>query len=114
MAKTHEEWFVGVKQKWEVERGETRWTNACIWYNGSDNKRYVGSEEEARAVLENAYRHWNGDKTYNEKGERYTTHEAGCIGIATVHTKETDDDMVIVEHIIKKRTVTEWETIEKE
>lgn len=115
--KTHEEWFVGVRQKFDVERltREKRWFNAIGWHReyGENFRRYVKTKEQAIEVLNNAYKLWNGEKIYNAKGERYETQSCGMIGISTVHTKETDEDMRIVEHIIQKRVVTEWETIDK-
>lgn len=114
--KTHEEWFVGVRQRCQVRRGEKRWYNAYGWYDDGHKlgDRYVDSEEKARKVLDNAYRLWNGKKMYDGNGKRYDVHQAGMIGIATEHTKEADYDMEIVEHVIRKRTVTEWEEVEKE
>ena len=112
---THEEWFVGVQQKYWYEKGEHKWTNAVMWYpEHKRGQRYVRTKEEAEKVLDNAYKLWNGEHIYNEKGERYETHEAGMIGVTTVNTRESDDDLRIVKHIIQKRIVTEWETIEEE
>lgn len=111
----HEEWFVGVQQKCFYERGEQSWYNAMSWYpDHKAGQRYARTQEEAEKVLDNAYKLWNGEHVYNEKGERYETHEAGMLGITTVSTKKSDDDMRIVKHIIKKRIVTDWETVEEE
>ena len=113
-ARTHEEWFVGVRQKYWDEKGEKSWSNANLWMpNAKLGDRYVGSETQARQVLNNAYTIWNGEKFYNEKGERYETQKAGSLGVTLVSTKETDEDMRIVKHIIRKRTVTDWETVER-
>ena len=77
--------------------------------------RYCKTEAEAKAVLNHAYKMWNGAKKYNEKGERYETSEAAPgIGVSLVCTKETDKEQEIVGHIIRKRIVTEWETVERE
>lgn len=114
MVNTHEEWMVAVKQNCDVRRGEDRWWNAVMWYPKSKSgQRYVRTEEEARSVLNYAYERWNGEKIYNEKGERYETSYDGGIGITLVSTKETDEDMRIVKHKIKKRIVTEWEVVEE-
>lgn len=111
-AKTHEEWMVGVKQKFDEDKDG--WTNAVMWYPTKKKwQRFVRTEEEAKKVLNYAYELWNGEKVYNEKGERYETSYAGCIGITTVSTKKTDEDMRIVKHIIKKRVVTDWELVEE-
>ncbi len=109
---THEEWFVGVKKAYQFKYDkQQKWMNAMCWFY--ERKRYADSEEEAKKVLNKAYEMWNGEKVYNEKGERYDTESVGCIGITTVSTKETDAEQKIVEHIIRKRTVTDWETVEK-
>lgn len=112
--KTHEEYFVGVRMRYEKDEMERKgtWSNALMWYPGrKGNARYVTTEAEARKVLAYAYKLWNGEKAYNEKGERYETSACGGIGITTVSTKKTDEDMQIVAHIIRKRTVTDWEEV---
>lgn len=109
---THEEWFVGVKKAYQFKYDkQQRWMNAMCWFY--DKKRYADSEEEAKAILNKAYEMWNGEKIYNEKGERYETEKAGLVGVTTVSTRETDEHQKIVEHIIKKRIVTDWEIVEK-
>lgn len=115
--KTHEEWFVGVRFKYEADEMKRRgkWSNAIQWYpSAMSGQRYATSKEQAKKILEWAYRHWNGEKTYNEKGERYETNACGGIGITMVSTKKTDDDLRIVSHILRKRRVTDWEVIEEE
>ena len=112
MAITHEEYYVGVRQKYYADRGDMRYYNALGWYPGhKPGQRYVRTEDEARRVLNHAYELWNGEKVYDANGKRYETHAAGALGVNVEHTRETDDRMKIVAHIIKKRTVTEWETI---
>ena len=115
--KTHEEWYVGALQKYQQDDPEwkDRYYNALLWYPGTRlGMRYVRTEEKAKQVLDYAYKLWNGEKFYNENGERYETQRAGYLGVATVSTKEDDERMRIVKHIIKKRTVTEWEIVEEE
>lgn len=116
--KTHEEYYVGVMKRFEYERNglKAQYYNARMWYPGVTriNDRYCKTEEEAKAVLNYAYKMWNGVKKYNENGERYETSEAAPgIGVSLVCTKETDRDQEIIGHVIRKRTVTEWETVEK-
>ena len=108
--KTHEEWIVLVKHR--VDDG---WWNARMWYPGVKNfkDQYCKSEDEAKAVLNHAYKLWNGKKTYNSKGERYETQKCGMIGVDLVCTKDEDKRLELVEYKIRKRTVTEWETVEK-
>lgn len=112
MAKTHEEWYVGIRFK--MDKDEKKWTNARFYYPGviSLADKYCKTEKEANAVLEFAYNKFNRQHGYNMNGERYETSEAAPgIGIATVIAPELDDALTIVEHVIKKRTVTDWETI---
>ena len=114
-AKTHEEWFVGFRQKYKEKKGEKGWTIAKAYYPGqkSIHDQYCSSEEEARKVLDYVYMKFNGVHTYNAKGERYETSEAAPgIGVSVVITKQDDDDFRIVKHIIRKRIVTEWEVVE--
>lgn len=114
--KTHEEWFVGVRFKYEADemKEEGKWKNAIMWYPPLEGKRYASTKEEAHRILDYVYRMWNGEKAYNEKGERYETNSCGGIGITTVSTKKTDDNLRIVSHILRKRRVTDWEVIEEE
>ena len=114
--KTHEQYFVGVLKKYEADEGETKYYNALCWYpKRTGGARYVTTLDEAKAVLDNAYKLWNRTHTYNSKGERYETSEAAPgIGVSLVCTPETDERHRIVKHIIKKRIVTEWEIVEEE
>lgn len=108
---THEEWIVLVQQ-----RCEDRWLNARMWYPGvkSINDRFCKTEEEAHKVLENAYRKWNGKKVYNVDGKRSELVDSiNGIGVSLVSDREQDHRMEIVAHKIRKRIVTEWETIEE-
>ena len=109
--KTHEQWLVTVKQRWN-----DNWFNAIRWYPGNTMaKRYAKSEEEAKAVLDYAYKLWNGKKSYDKDGKRYETSEIGTsgLGMSVEHTRDTDHDMEIVAHRIEKRIVTNWETVEE-
>lgn len=117
-AKMHEQYFVGVVQKFELEefQKDGGYRNAMSWYPGRKSlaTRYVKTLEEAKKVLDNAYKTWNGVHVYNEKGERYEISEAAPgIGVSLVCTKETDDRMRIVKHVIQKRLVTDWENVEE-
>lgn len=106
---THEEWVVLVQQRYNVD--ENRWMNARMWYPGvnSISDRYCKTEQEAKAVLANAYRKWNGLKHYGADGKRVErVDEWSCI----VCDKNTDANMEIVKHKIRKRIVTDWETVE--
>ena len=107
--KTHEEWLVLVQQRWDAKEG--RWRNARMWYPGRKdvNDRYCESEEEAKAVLANAFRKWNGTKRYDENGKRVQRVDEWT---SVVSDRETDAGMEIVKHKIKKRIVTDWETVE--
>lgn len=116
--KTHEQYFVGVIKKYQQKEYEAdgKYYNAICWYPArKGNARYVGTLEEAKKVLDHAYKMWNGVHVYNEKGERYETNEAAPgIGVTMVLTKELDDRQRIVKHVIQKRLVTDWETIDWE
>ena len=110
--KTHEEWIVLVRQRCDADR----WMNARMWYPGvkSINDRYCGTEEEAQKVLANAYRKWNGVKVYNADGKRSELVDCiNGIGVSLVSDKKQDYRMQIIAHKIRKRVVTEWETIEE-
>ena len=98
----------------EEMRQKDTWTNALGWVKGTKlGQRYVKTKAEAVKVLNNAYQMWNGEKVYDSNGKRYETTQAGCIGVTTEHTRKTDHDLENVEHIIKKRVVTDWETVER-
>jgi hypothetical protein len=108
---THEEWIVLGQQRWE-----DRWLNARMWYPGikSINDRFCKTEEEAHKVLENAYRKWNGKKVYNADGKRSELVDSvNGIGVSLVSDREQDHLMEIVAYKIRKRIVTDWETIEE-
>lgn len=111
----HEQWFAGVIQRYEQEKGTTAYRNVTMWDNNrKPGQRYYPTKEAAQKALNHAYQLWNKKHIYNSKGERYEVQEAAPgIGISTVHTKETDRDMEIVKHIIQKRYVTKWETEEE-
>ena len=113
----HEQYFVGVIQKFNQEKYEAagKYHNAICWYPARKGvAMYVRTPDEAKKVLDHAYKKWNGVHIYNEKGERYETQEAAPgIGVTMVCTKKLDDDMRIVKHIIQKRLVTDWETVEE-
>lgn len=114
MQKMKEEWFVGVRKKFEEERGETGYYNAIMWYpyrNG--NRRYAKSEEEAKAILNYAYRLWNGEKVYGDDGKRYEHTSAGMFGISIECDKKTDEAQRIVAHVIKRRKVTDWKVTDE-
>ena len=110
---THEEWIVLVQQR--CGEAEGRWYNAKSWYPGTAlGDRYCKTEAEARAVLANAYRKWNSKKVYNEDGKRTEMVDSvNGIGVSFVADKQMDHDMEIVRYKIRKRIVTDWETIEK-
>ena len=111
---THEQYLVGVLQKYKAENGKEHYMNAAIWdKNARPGQRYYRNEAAAREALKNAYKLWNGAKCYDANGKRIEqTDTINGIGIALVTDKKHDDDMRIVKHYIKKRIVTEWEQIE--
>ena len=107
-----EQYYVGVIQRYRAESGEGYY-NALMWYpDRKPGQRYVNSKEKAERVLEYAYNLWNSKKVYNANGKRYNNHKVGTLGVSVECTKKTDEQMEIVKHIIKKRMVTEWETLE--
>lgn len=108
--KTHEEWLVLVKQRFD-----DCWTNAKMWYPGTRMRdRYCATEAEAHRVLNYAYKKWNGKKIYDDDGKRREESNAGgSIRITVVCNRDTDHDMEIIAHVIRKRIVTEWETTEQ-
>ena len=110
--KTHEEWIVVVKQ-----RNDDSWRNARFWYPEakSINDRYCKTEEEAQKVLANAYKLWNGEKAYNADGKRSEVVSVieGLGSISVESDRKLDHDMEIVAHKIRKRIVTDWETVEE-
>ena len=114
--KTIDQYFVGVLQKYDLDKGENRYYNAIVWYpSRKPGQRYVNTIEDAQKVLKHAYKQWNSPHRYNSEGRRYETSEAAPgIGISLVCTPETDNNHRIVKHIIKHRTVTEWDVIEEE
>lgn len=96
------EYMVVARQKFDPDK----------WWNVGwllDSKRVYKSLEEVQDAVNRYLERWNSKKVYNEKGERYETQMAGCIGVSTVHTKQTDDDMRVIEMKIKCREVTDWE-----
>lgn len=110
--KTHEQYYVGVIQKYEADKEEPKYYNALCWYpKRTGGARYVTTLDEAKAVLEHAYKLWNKKHTYNSKGERYERIDEWT---SIQCTPETDERHRIVKHIIKKRIVTEWEVVEEE
>ena len=114
MAK-REEWIVMVVQNWDKDDPHP-WRNAKMWYPGvqSLSDRYCSTEAEARNVLEYALKKWNGKKQYGKDGKRYETTEAAPgICVTVVIDPQTDDDMQIIKYMIRKRIVTDWETVEK-
>lgn len=105
------EYQVIAQQEWQRKREPDKWWNVGFLL---DSKRVYHTLEEAQSAVDRYLEQWNGVKVYNEKGERYETQYAGCIGISTVHTKKTDEDMRVVAIKIKEREVTEWEETEVE
>lgn len=104
----YEQYLVRVRQKFSGDN----WYNAIVWMpDRKAGQRYVGTEEKAKAVLANALELWNGEKQYDENGKRYETQTVGAIGITCESTKETDNDLMITEYQILRRTVTEWEEV---
>ena len=72
------------------------------------------TEEEAQAVLANAYKKWNSKKVYNADGKRSELVDSiNGIGVSLVSDKDMDHRMEIIAHKIRKRIVTEWETVEE-
>ena len=100
------EYQVVAQHKWQVEREPGKWWNVGFLL---DNKRVYNTLEEAQDAVNRYLEQWNGVKVYNEKGERYETQVAGCIGIQTTHTRKDDEDQRIVAIRIKERKVSEWE-----
>lgn len=111
--KTHDEYYIGVEKRFDKGR---LW-NAMMWHPRYQNRklseRYASTLEEAKEVLNYAYKLWNGKKVYDSNGKRYETHTAGMIGISVEHDVKSDRDQEIVRHVIKKRTVTEWEVVDE-
>ena len=112
--KQNEEWMVAIRHRCDKERhgDNARWANAMMYYSHSLSRRYAKSEAEARAALNHAYEIFNGVKLYDSNGKRYEYQQAGMIGVSLECDKKIDHDMEIVEHMIKKRIVTDWETVE--
>jgi hypothetical protein len=111
--KMHEQYHVQIMHRHDEKEG--RWLNAIAdYYPHKPFQKYVATLEEAKKVLDCAYEYWNGHKVYDSNGERRTTQAAGMIGVSMVHTKETDKDLEIVKHRIRKRMVTDWELVEEE
>lgn len=110
-----EQWYAGVIKKYDADKGETRWTSVSAWDNNKKlGDKFYPTREAAEKALDHAYALWNGVHVYNSKGERYETTEAAPgIGVSLVCTKETDEQHRIVKHIIRKRYVSEWETVEE-
>lgn len=105
-----QEWYVAVAQKCEPER----WCNVAMWDKNMKfpGQRYYKTEEAARKALAHAYEIWNGVKQYDANGKREeVTDVVNGFGISTVFDKKIDDDMRIVDHIIRVRQVTDWETV---
>lgn len=105
------EYQVVAQQEWQRRRHPDKWYNVGFML---DNKRVYHSFEDALDAVNRFVEMHNGTKVYNEKGERYETQYAGCIGISTVHTKKDDADQRVVAIKIKEREVTEWEETEVE
>lgn len=114
--KMREQWFAGVIQQHDYDKGVRTYRNVCMWDNDrKPGNRYYPTREAAQKALDHAYWLWNRVHVYNSKGERYETTEAAPgIGVSLVCTPETDGWMRIVKHIIQKRYVTEWDTVEEE
>lgn len=110
---THEEWIVLVQMRCDEQ--EDRWLNARMWYPGVTkfNDRYSKTEQEARNVLDFAYKKWNGKKFYDADGKRRELVDScGGLGVELVCDSATDHRMEIVRHKIRKRIVTDWETVD--
>lgn len=115
-AKMHEQYYVGVIKRFEVENGDPNYYNALMWYpTRKPGARYVKTIEEAKRVLNYAYKLWNGTKVYDSDGKRIETSEIGNsgLGISIVSTKDDDRRQEIVKHIIQKRMVSDWDTVEE-
>lgn len=112
--RTHEEYFIGIRHRDNCEELKARkaWQNAMNYYPGHKST-FAKTEQEARDVLAYAYKLWNGEKAYDAEGKRYETSAVGPFGVTMVSDKKIDDDLRIVEHVIRKRIVTDWEVIEK-
>lgn len=109
MKKMKEEWYVGVRKKFQEDLGEKGYFNAISWYpNHKSGQRYASSEEEAKAILNHAYRLWNKEHVYGADGKRYENSTAGMLGISVECDKKTDDAQRIVSYVIKRRKVTDW------
>lgn len=107
-----EQWFAGVLQRFEVERGETKYRNVIMWdKNAKPGNRYYPTRKDAEKALAHAYEIWNGEKRYDDDGKRRVVQDQW---VSMVTDRKQDERMMIVKHIIQKRYVTPWETIEEE
>ena len=111
-----EQWFAGVLQKYEADKGTTNYRNVIMWDNNrKPGNRYYPTRKDAEKALAHAYEIWNGVKQYRADGTREKLVDAvNGIGVSMVIDRRTDESMRIVKHIIQKRMVTEWETVEEE
>ena len=110
---THEEWIVLVQMR--CQEKENKWWNARMWYPWvtNANDRYCKTRQEAFNVLDHAYKKWNGSRVYDINGKRHEQMDiGGGFGATLVSDKKMDHDMEIVRHKIRKRIVTDWETVE--
>ena len=110
-----EQWFAGVIQKHDADEGETIYRNVVMWDNSrKPGNRYYKTREDAQKALDHAYEIWNGEKHYRADGTREEVVDVvNGMGVSLISDRKTDEDMKIVTHIIQKRMVTEWETVEK-
>ena len=113
--KMREQWYVAVMQNRDEKEGNGRYYNVCMWdRNRKPGARYYKTREDAQKALDNAYKILNGKKQYDANGRREELVDCvNGLGISLVADKRIDDDLRIVKHIIQKRMVTDWETIEE-
>ena len=105
-----QEWYVAVLQNYDRKN----WHNVAMWDKNMKfpGQRYYRTEDAAKKALAHAYEIWNGVKEYDANGNREeVTDVVNGFGISTVFDKKIDDDMRIVDHIIRVRQVTDWETV---
>mgnify|MGYP006958159049 CR=1 FL=1 len=109
--KLHEQWFVGVKHRYNVEKGLDAFRNAIQYMpNRKSGVNYCKTEEEAKKVLANALEKFNGKKQYDKDGK---WRERMDRWIEIVSDKKSDEDLMIVSWVIRKRMVTDWEDIDE-
>ena len=94
-----------VKAMYRKDEGKPKpWFNVMLW---ADGKRTAKTIEEARAAIEKAKKHFNGEA-------KTETTRAGLIGIESHIDSKTAHGFEIIKTQILVRDVTPWEEVESE